>query len=173
MKNPFQKSKTNSQSKVVVGGKKKAPRSKWKIAYLSLAGLLLFTTFGYSGYVTFRRHQLKAHASGWTYLYYNGSAPAGWMRACKTYVNSPYGPLWQINFQVYRTNTSIIGVGINNNRTNQAATNYGWFYGIIDGVTAYTPVYSNDTVSFLAITTPGYGWQAGSTWTSPSSLVDC
>lgn len=93
MKNPFKKSKTNTKSRVVVGGKKKTPRSKWKIAYLSLVGLLLFTTIGYGGYGIVKARSLKAKAGSWTYLYgYSGVK----LYACKTFYNV-YGGVYQIN----------------------------------------------------------------------------
>ncbi len=101
MKNPLKKSKTTGKSKVVVGGKKKAPRSKWKIAYLSLAGLLIFTTIGYSGYSYTKVSSLKAHASSYTFLtnYWGVSASA-----CKTYI-AAYGGWYQVKF-LYNKTTS-------------------------------------------------------------------
>jgi len=168
MKNPFKKSKTNTKSRVVVGGKKKTPRSKWKIGYLSLVGLLLFTSIGYAGYAYTKTRSLKAHASAGTYLGYVSGYPQlqgiGFRSyACKQYLPTFFGTYWKVHVTTFASKAVPSGFGgkIETNRYNKvvySAYSPGWLYGFINGVDGYALVSSPDRIHVLIQTPSGAGY---------------
>lgn len=81
-----------------------------------------------------------AHA-GWTQLpLWNAELQqnVSSARACKTRVDSIYGPLWRINFQVFRKNGnahSITAMSIRSGvgTVNNQQTNDKWLHGVVAG----------------------------------------
>ncbi len=176
MKNPLKKSKTNSKSKVVVGGKKKQPKSKWKIGYLSIAGLLFFTSISYAGYTGLKAHSLKAKASGYTILWSTNYGAAS-AQACKTYVPI-YGGIYQVKV-VFLKNTSspnytygLIGFNGSNGTVTSYQVGSSFYYGFVASQTINVSIPRNDHVGvymFSGIQT-GIGYNTSHPW---NWIVNC
>lgn len=67
-------------------------------------------------------------------------APYASARACKTADTGPYGPVWRINYQVFRNNTGITAIQATTYRFNTSPPSYvnsgynnQWLYGTVAG----------------------------------------
>lgn len=67
-------------------------------------------------------------------------APYASARACKTGENGPYGPVWKINYQVFRNSTAVTAIQATTYRFNYNPPSYvnsgynnQWLYGTVAG----------------------------------------
>lgn len=90
-------------------------------------------------------------------------------RVCKTMVNSPYGPLWRVNFQVFRISDRVKSISAYTIR-HPAQTlvniqsNDQWLYGVVAGTgnNVYASIYFDDRFQFdVSYTRPIWSTQFG------------
>src|SRR3989344_1217437 len=157
MKNFLKFKNPKSKSRVVVGGKSKAkPKSKLKLVYFSMLGVLVLSVASYAGYGYWKKHELKARASSNTYLGAVGTGGPSYMTykvyACKDSVNSSFGPLWRLRITTISDKAAPPNTVVNSYviRDNQRVNNVnqgGWLWGSINGTTVYAHQQLPDTLS--------------------------
>ncbi len=74
---------------------------------LMAIALLLLTTASYAGLTAYKLRTEKAHAAGWTTLNTWVTNPT--FGACKTLVNTAFGPVYQVKILTVRTPGSAVG----------------------------------------------------------------
>jgi hypothetical protein len=131
-------------------------------------------------------------AAGWTAVpVRSGLQPyVDSARVCKRTIGSPYGPLYTVNYQVFRKRTELKTIGAFSYRlTNgqvqylHTQTNSQWLYGVVSGTgdIVYTSPFHNDNYGFEVRFSPAV-WDSelgivigGATLAQfhPSQIADC
>ncbi len=139
-------------SKAKVGGGKLKKLSWKKAGFLSLVGILLLTTVGYTGYTMVKSRELKAQAAGYTAISTPYANRGVTFSGCKTLVKSGFGDLYKVNIIAVRTTTRVTSWGtitirkVNGNDSYFNTTTVSSWWGNVSSTSIYTSVPLGDRI---------------------------